>query len=121
MVLHTYVLRVQYSCGVALVFWFWREIVFGDMYVISVQYGYSVSWYEFVLGVQIRTGYASDCGLRPQPINMIHGQVCLQMVLRTLGILIFIMIPSSGDDIIVSAAVVGPHRLIVVCCDECFC
>jgi hypothetical protein len=26
--LHTYVLRVQYSCGVVLVFWFWREIVF---------------------------------------------------------------------------------------------
>ncbi len=25
----TYVLRVQYSCGVVLVFWFWREIVFG--------------------------------------------------------------------------------------------
>ncbi len=25
----TYVLRVQYSCGVILAFWFWREIVFG--------------------------------------------------------------------------------------------
>ncbi len=24
----TYILRVQYSCGVVLVFWFWREIVF---------------------------------------------------------------------------------------------
>jgi hypothetical protein len=57
----------------------------------------------------------------PQPINVIHGKVRLQMVLWTLGILIFIMIPSYGDDIIVSAAVVGPHRLIVVCCDECFC
>ncbi len=31
LVLHTttYVLRVQYSCGVVLVFWFWQEIVFG--------------------------------------------------------------------------------------------
>ena len=28
----TYVLRVQYSCGVVLVFWFWREIVFGVTY-----------------------------------------------------------------------------------------
>ncbi len=28
LVLHTYVLRVQYSCGVVLGFWFWREIVF---------------------------------------------------------------------------------------------
>ncbi len=39
MVLHTtYVLRVPYSCGIVLVFWFWREIVFGVMYVLSVQY-----------------------------------------------------------------------------------
>jgi hypothetical protein len=29
LVLHTYVLRVQYSCGIVLVFWFWQEIVFG--------------------------------------------------------------------------------------------
>ncbi len=38
MVLHTHVLRVQYSCGVVLVFWFWQEIVFGVMYILSVQY-----------------------------------------------------------------------------------
>jgi hypothetical protein len=25
----TYVLTVEYSCGVVSVFWFWREIVFG--------------------------------------------------------------------------------------------
>jgi hypothetical protein len=31
------------------------------------------------------------------------------------------MISSTGDDIIVSAAAVGPYQLIVVCCDECFC
>jgi hypothetical protein len=41
-VLHTYVLRVQYSCGVVLVFWFWREIVFGVTYVLSVQYSCAV-------------------------------------------------------------------------------
>ncbi len=38
LVLHTYVLRVQNSCGVVLVFWFWWEIVFGVTYVLSVQY-----------------------------------------------------------------------------------
>jgi hypothetical protein len=38
LVLHTpYVLRVPYSCGVVLVSWFWREIVFGT-YILSVQY-----------------------------------------------------------------------------------
>ncbi len=42
-------------------------------------------------------------------MNVIYGKVHLQMVLQTLGILIFIMIPSSGDDIIVSAVVVGPY------------
>jgi hypothetical protein len=49
LVLHTYVLRVQYSCGVCvvLVFWFWREIVFGVTYVLSVKYScalVSVFW-----------------------------------------------------------------------------
>ena len=35
--LHTaYVLGVPYSCGVVLVFWFWREIVFGVAYVLRV-------------------------------------------------------------------------------------
>jgi hypothetical protein len=37
LVLLTYVLRVQYSYGVVLVFWFWREIVFGVTYILSVQ------------------------------------------------------------------------------------
>ncbi len=36
LVLHTYVLREQYSCGVVLVFWFWWEIAFGVTYVLSV-------------------------------------------------------------------------------------
>ena len=34
----TYISRVQYSCGIVLVFWFWREIVLGITYVLSVQY-----------------------------------------------------------------------------------
>ncbi len=44
LVLHTttYVLRVQHSCGVVLVFWFWREIVAGVTYVLSVQYSCAV-------------------------------------------------------------------------------
>ncbi len=42
MVLHTYVLRVQYLCGVVLVFWFWQGIVFDVTYVLSVQYSCAV-------------------------------------------------------------------------------
>jgi hypothetical protein len=44
LVLHTttYVLRVQYSYGVVLVFWLWQEIVFGVMYILSVQYSCAV-------------------------------------------------------------------------------
>jgi hypothetical protein len=38
----TYVLIVQYSCGIVLVFWFWQEIVFGFAYVLSVQYNCAV-------------------------------------------------------------------------------
>jgi hypothetical protein len=58
LVLHTYVLRVQYSCGIVLVFWFWGEIVFGVTYytylVFSVQYSCAVVsvfllWQEIVL------------------------------------------------------------------------
>jgi hypothetical protein len=37
-VLLTYVSRVQYSCGIVLVFWLWQEIVFGVTYILSVQY-----------------------------------------------------------------------------------
>ncbi len=33
-----YQLRVQCSCGVVLVIWFWWEIVFGVTYVLRVQY-----------------------------------------------------------------------------------
>jgi hypothetical protein len=34
----THVLRVQYSCGVVLVFWLQGEIVFGVTFILSVQY-----------------------------------------------------------------------------------
>jgi hypothetical protein len=59
LVLHTYVLRVQYSCGVVLVFWFCREIVFGVTYVLSVQYSCAVVsvfqlWWEIVLKMRTR-------------------------------------------------------------------
>ncbi len=43
LVLHTtHVLRVPYSCGVVLVFWFWREIDFCVTFVLSVQYSCAV-------------------------------------------------------------------------------
>ncbi len=50
----TYVLRVQHSCVVVLVFWFWWEIGFGVTYVLSVQYSCAVVsgfwlWREIVL------------------------------------------------------------------------
>ncbi len=65
MVLHTtYVLRVPYntvvvSCGVVLVFWFWREIVFSVTYVLSVQYSCAVVsvfwlWREIMLKMGTR-------------------------------------------------------------------
>jgi hypothetical protein len=33
---------VQYSCGFVLVFWFWREITFAVTYVLSVQFSCGV-------------------------------------------------------------------------------
>ncbi len=59
MVLHTYVLRVQYSCGVVLVFLFWQELVFGVTYVLSVQCSCAVVsvfwlWREIVLKMRTR-------------------------------------------------------------------
>jgi hypothetical protein len=42
LVLHTYVLRVQYNRGVVLVFWSWQEIVIELTYVLSVQYSCAV-------------------------------------------------------------------------------
>ncbi len=60
MVLHTYVLRVQYSCGVVLVFWFWRKIVFGVTYVLSVQFRcavVSVFWLWWEIDLKMRTHF----------------------------------------------------------------
>jgi hypothetical protein len=60
LVLHTYVLRVQYSCGVVLVFWFWWEIVFGVTYVLSVQYRcavVSVFWLWREIDFKMRTRF----------------------------------------------------------------
>ncbi len=37
MVLHTYVVRVQYNCGVVLVFWSWQEIIIDFMYVFNLE------------------------------------------------------------------------------------
>ncbi len=55
----TYVLSVQYSCGVVLVFWFWQEIVFGVTYLLSVQYSCAVVsvfwlWQEIILKMRTR-------------------------------------------------------------------
>ena len=61
LVLHTtYVLRLQYSCGVVLVFWLWREIVFGVTYVLSVQYRcavVSVFWLWQEIDLKMRTRF----------------------------------------------------------------
>ncbi len=59
MVLYTNVLRVQYSCGVVLVFWFWWEIVFGVTYILVVQYSCAIVsvfwlWQEVVLKMRTR-------------------------------------------------------------------
>ncbi len=51
-------LEFKYSCGVVLVFWFWREIDFGVTYVLSVQYScavVSVFWLWREIDVKMRT------------------------------------------------------------------
>jgi hypothetical protein len=62
LVLHTYVLRVQYSCGVVLVFLFWREIVFGVTYLLSVQYTCAIVsvfwlWLRQEIDLKMRTRF----------------------------------------------------------------
>ncbi len=59
LVLHTYVLRVQYSWDVVLVCWFWWEIVFGVTYVLRVQNSCAIlsvfqMWPEIVLKMSTR-------------------------------------------------------------------
>jgi hypothetical protein len=54
------VLRVQYSCGVVLVFWFRREIVFGVTYILSVQCScavVSVFWLQREIVLKMRTRF----------------------------------------------------------------
>ncbi len=56
----TYVLRVQYSCGVVLVFWFQRQKFFGVAYVLSVQYScavVSVFWLWRDIVLKMRTHF----------------------------------------------------------------
>ncbi len=65
--LHTYVYRVQYSCGVVLVLWLRWEIVFGVTYVLSVQYSCAVVsvfwlWWEIVFKMRTRV-YKKNIGL----------------------------------------------------------
>ncbi len=51
-------LEYKYSCGDVLVFWFWREIVFGITYVLSVQYScavVSVFWLGWEIVLKMRT------------------------------------------------------------------
>ncbi len=58
--LHTCVLRVQYSCGVVLVVWFWQEIDFGVTHVLSVQYScavVSVIWLQRDIVLKMRTPF----------------------------------------------------------------
>jgi hypothetical protein len=59
-VLITFVSRVQYSCGIVLVFWFWWEIVFGITYLLSVQYTCAVvSVFFVVVGNSVVMGNSS--------------------------------------------------------------
>ncbi len=61
LVLHTYVLRAQYSCGVVLFFCFcWWEIVFCVRYVLSGQYicvVVSVFWLWQEIVLKMRTHF----------------------------------------------------------------
>ncbi len=60
LVLHTYVLRVQHSFGVVLVFWLWQEIFFCVTYVLSVQIHcavVSVFWLWWEIDLKMRTRF----------------------------------------------------------------
>ncbi len=53
----------KYSCGVVLVFLFWREIVFGVTYVLSVQYScavVSVFWLWRKIDLNLRTRFYKE-------------------------------------------------------------
>ncbi len=53
-------LEYKHICGVVLVFWFWREIVVGVTYVLSVQYScavVSVFWLWQEIDLKMRTRF----------------------------------------------------------------
>ncbi len=58
----TYISRVQYSCGIVLVFWFLWEIGFGITYILSVQYTCVVGCVSFlvVVGNSVVAGNSSQ-------------------------------------------------------------
>ncbi len=64
--LHTYILRVPYSCGVVSVFWFWREIVFST-YVLTIQLWCCVIffwfWREIVFGITYVLSVQYSCAV----------------------------------------------------------
>ncbi len=66
LVLHPYVLRVQYSIGVVLVFWFLQEIVFGVTQVLRAQYScvvVSVFWLWREIVLTMRTCFYGEKNL----------------------------------------------------------
>ncbi len=56
----TYASRLQYSCGVVLVFLFWREIVFVISYILGVQYTCAVVSILVVAGNSVVVGNSSQ-------------------------------------------------------------
>jgi hypothetical protein len=58
--------------------------------------------------VQIRTGYDGSCSQQNTTTSKKRGDVHLRIVSQTAGILIFVMIPSAGGDIVVCAPALGP-------------
>ncbi len=94
MVLHTtYVLRVPYSCGVVLVFWFWPDRVFGVTYILSVQYScavVSVFWCGFlvlrtylVYNTVVRLCQFFCCGTKVNFVRIPYSQDCFSKISRT--------------------------------------
>jgi hypothetical protein len=57
---------------------------------------------------QIRTGFDGRCDWQNTTTNKNRVDVCLPIILRTADILIFIMIPSAGGDIVLQAPALGP-------------
>ncbi len=109
--IHTYILRVQYSCGIVLVFCFWWEIVFGVTYstylVLSVQYSFAVvsvfllcrelvlkmrTPFDFLWAVSTKKSYwvtllwsASRCVcfVRPNTLLLCIFSFCIFLLYRT--------------------------------------